>query len=161
MPCVAPYTKQKSCKAALCYKGEKELTIRGHEECSLMLMKLLDFEIFLKWRVECSFTNILIKLSISAFSPKSSDFPFLTECCPCQPSPSLTSLAQPLSVLCPRLFPALSSCLPSVPSLPVLMRTQLSLIPLHIHGFLISHSVLPSVSSSDVSPLPTRVSAFS
>lgn len=159
MPCVAPYTKQKSCKAALCYKGEKELTIRGHEECSLMLMKLLDFELFLKWRVECSFTNILIKLSISAFSPKSSGFPFLTECRPCQPSPSLTGLAQPLSFLCPRLF-ALSSCLPSVPSSPVLMRTHLSLTP-HIHGFLVSHSVLPSVSSSDVSPLPTWVSAFS
>ena len=83
MPCVAPYTKQKSCKAALCYKGEKETTIRGHEECSLMFMKLLDFEIFLKWRVECSFTNILIKLSISAFSLKSSGFPFLTKCRPC------------------------------------------------------------------------------
>lgn len=149
VPCGAPWIQQKSCKAALCYEGEKKMTVRGHEECSSMLMELLDFEIFLKWSVECSFTNILIKLSISASSPRSSGFPFLAEWHRCKPSPSLAGLAQPLWLLRPRLCPTLSSCLPSVPTLPLFSRSQLSLIPQNIHGFLISHSVLPSVSSSD------------
>lgn len=48
MPCGAPWIQQKSHEAALCYEGEKKMTVRGHEECSSMLMELLDFEIFLK-----------------------------------------------------------------------------------------------------------------